>query len=281
VNETARAATDLRVEPPGARVRVTGEGPPLVLLHGNPDTAEMWDPVAGRLADVRRCIAPDLPGFGGSDMPRGFDFSLEAMADWVQGVISGLGVQGAVDLAVHDFGGPYGLAWAVRYPHRVRRVIVSNTIFFANYRWHPWARVWRTPLLGEVSMLLMNRWVFRRELRKGGPGLPREHMDAAWARLRWRTRRAVLALYRATDPGNFAGWEEALLELCEERPFLVLWGQRDPYIGSEFARRFGSARVRMFPETGHWAALEAPDEWSGETRSFLGDAAALQASGDP
>lgn len=281
MSQTTGAATDLRIEPPGARVRVTGEGPPIVMLHGNPDTAEMWDPVVGRLADLRRCIVPDLPGFGGSDVPRGFDFSLEAMADWVQAIISGLGIQGTVDLAVHDFGGPYGLAWAVRHPHRVRRVIVSNTIFFADYRWHRWARVWRTPVIGELSMLLMNRWTFRRELRRGGPGLPEAHVDAAWARLRWRTRLAVLDLYRATDPGNFAGWEDALVDLCEERPFLVLWGERDPYIPTAFARRFGPAPVRMFPQTGHWAALEAPDEWSEAARRFLDDAGEAQASGDP
>jgi len=239
------------------------------MLHGNPDTAELWDPVADRLCDVRRCLAPDLPGFGGSDVPPGFDFSLESKAQWVNDVVDGLGLDGPVDLAVHDFGGPFGLAWAVRYPDRVRRLILSNTIFFTDYRWHAWARVWRTPLLGELSMLLMNRFMFSRELRRGGPSLPEEHVRAAWARLRWRNRWTVLRLYRAADPENFAGWQEAMLALTREKDVLVLWGGRDPYIDAGFAARFGTGRVTMFPDVGHWAPLEAPGAWAGAARDFL------------
>jgi len=271
-------AVDLRVG--AARVRSRGAGPAFLLLHGNPDTAELWDPVAGRLADLRRCLAPDLPGFGASDVPTGFDFSLESMAQWVNGVVDGLGIDGPVDLAVHDFGGPFGLAWAVRYPERVGRLILSNTIFFADYRWHAWARVWRTPVLGELSMLLMNRVMFSRELRRGGPGLPAEHIRSSWERLRWRTRRTVLRLYRATDPESFAGWEGAMVALAREKQALVLWGGRDPYIGAGFAGRFGTDQVQVFPEIGHWVPLEAPEAWARAAREFL-LAPAAQPAGSP
>lgn len=252
-----------------ARVRAHGDGQALLMLHGNPDTAEVWDPVAARLADVRRCLAPDLPGFGDSGVPPGFDFSLESMEAWVNGLLDGLGITGAVDLAVHDFGGPFGLAWAVRHPDRVRRLIVSNAIFFSDYRWHTWARIWRTPLLGELSMLLMNRFTFSRELERGGPGLSAQHIRDAWMRLGWRTRWTVLKLYRATNPENFAGWEDALVALARDKNVLVLWGGRDPYIDAGFSVQFGTAEVVLFPEVGHWVPLEASEAWAGSARDFL------------
>ncbi len=262
------------------RVRLTGEGRPILMLHGNPDTAEMWDPAARRLGSRRRCVAPDLPGFGKSTVPPGFDFSLDAMAEWVDAVADAAGLSEAVDLAVHDFGGPFGLAWAVRHPERVRRIIVSNTIFFADYRWHAWARAWRTPVAGELAMLMMSRLLFTRELARGGPGLPPGHAEAAWRRLTWRARWTVLRLYRATDPEHFAGWEPEMRELMDIRPGLVLWGDRDPYIPGRFADRFGEARVQHFPGAGHWLPVEATEQWVEAAGAFL-DAEEPQSSAAP
>ena len=70
-----------------------------------------------------------------------------------------------IDLVVHDFGGLFGLAWAVRHPERVRRLAILNTMFFPDYRWHFWARVWRTPLLGELSLAVSTRTGLALEMR--------------------------------------------------------------------------------------------------------------------
>ncbi|RMH22410.1 MAG: alpha/beta fold hydrolase, partial [Acidobacteria bacterium] len=206
-----------------------GAGPPVLFLHGNPDSAELWRGVIDRLAGRCRCLAPDLPGFGRTPAPADFDCSLPRLAAFVEELVQALDVEAPLDLVVHDFGGPYGLAWAVEHPDRVRRLVAINTLFFADYRWHFWGRVWRTPVLGELSMLLMNRWLFARELRRGSPGLPRDHVRRAYALTSPAMKRMVLRLYRATDPRRFAGWEERLLELAAHRPTLVLWGERDPY----------------------------------------------------
>ena len=57
-----------------------GSGPPILFLHGNPDSADMWGGIVRRLKGQFRCLAPDLPGFGRSPAPRDFDCSLESMA---------------------------------------------------------------------------------------------------------------------------------------------------------------------------------------------------------
>src|SRR5437762_480608 len=64
-------------------VKDVGQGVPLLMLHGSPDTAEMWEPLMERLKDKVRCIAIDLPGFGRSTMPANFSMSVDNFADFV------------------------------------------------------------------------------------------------------------------------------------------------------------------------------------------------------
>lgn len=246
-----------------------GSGPAVLLLHGNPDSADMWHGVIARLSSQCRCLAPDLPGFARSNAPPDFDCSLDGMARFVDGLMLAVGVTEPVDLVVHDFGGPYGLAWAVKHPEKVRRIAVMNAMFFSDYRWHFWARVWRTPVVGELSMLLMNRGLFAWELRRGSRKLSREHIIRSYARVTPSMKRMVLRLYRATDPENFGGWEEKLLELTRRIPTIVLWGDGDPYIPREFAERFGAQRVEHFPKCGHWLPVEAADEVSDHLLRFF------------
>ena len=91
-------------------------------------------------------------------------------------------------------------------------MVAVNTLFFSDYRWHFWARVWRTPILGELSMLGMNRPMFAQELRRGSKGISDAHIDRTWALMTPRMKKEVLRLYRATDPANFQPWESAFGE---------------------------------------------------------------------
>ncbi|MGH7053884.1 MAG: alpha/beta fold hydrolase [Stellaceae bacterium] len=235
-----------------------GEGRPLLLLHGNPDSALMWDGVAPLLAAHFHCLAPDLPGFGGSEVPSDFASSLAGMAAFVEALRTAAAIEGPLDLAGHDFGGPFALAWALRHPEKVRRIVLINTVFFSDYHWHFWARVWRTPVLGEVAMALLNRPLFARELRRNGLGPA--HIARTWAHITPRMKRMALRLYRAADPAAFASWEGKLPALLAQKPTLVLWGDRDPYIAPRFAGRFGAAEVVHLPAVGHWPPVEAPAE---------------------
>ena len=253
--------TTRKVSVDGAEIAVTlwGEGRPVLLVHGNPDSGMMWGGIARRLAPRCRCIAPDLPGFGDSDVPAGFEPSLDGMARFVQQLVSAVDIEPPIDLIAHDFGGPFAFAWAVQHAAAVRRIVAINTVFFSDYRWHFWARVWRTPILGELSMAAMNRRMFAQELRRGSDNrMPQEHIDRTWSLMTPRLKREVLRLYRASDPANFSAWEEKFLALTAAKPTLVIWGDRDPYIASRYAERFGASEVVHLAEVGHWAPVEAP-----------------------
>ncbi len=246
-----------------------GEGPPVLFLHGNPDSSDLWAGVIDRLERGFRCLAPDLPGFGRSGPGDDLDCSLEGFSRLVDGIVSASGVEEPLALVVHDFGGPIGLSWAVENPERVRSVVVLNTLYSSPYRWHAWARIWRTPGLGELSLATMNWPLFRRSMRRGSPGLTDEHLRATYGYVSPPLKRMILKLYRSTDPENFRGWEERLHEITASVPSLVLWGDRDPYIGPGFAESFGTRNVRHFPEHGHWLPVEAPDEVARALREHL------------
>jgi len=272
-NDGTAPATTRKVRFGGAEIGLTewGAGSPVLLLHGNPDSSRMWDDLAGRLGAHYRCIAPDLPGFGHSDMPASFTPTLDGMAQFVEQVLEAANIPRPLDLIAHDFGGPFAFAWAVKHADAVRRIVPINTIFFSDYRWHFWAMVWRTPLLGELSMLLMNKAAFARELRRGGK-LSDAHIDRTWALMTPRTKKAVLRLYRMSSGGNFRDWEEKFLALTATKPTLVIWGDNDPYIAPRFAERFNARKVVHRP-VGHWAPVEAPAECAAAILQFFDETA--------
>ena len=246
-----------------------GSGPPILFLHGNPDSADMWQGVIGSMRRQFRCLAPDLPGFGRSSAPADFDYSLQSMADFVEGLIAALGIREPLCLATHDLGTSFGLAWAIKNPERVRRMAVSNAMFFSDYRWHFWGRVWRTPLLGDLSLLLMNWWIFRLEMMRSSRKLTLEHMRNTYALMPAPSKKTIVRLYRASTPALFAGWEEKLLALTARIPTCVLWGDCDPYIPSRFAERFGAQQVHHFPDCGHWLPAEAPEAVAAHLLKFF------------
>src|SRR3954453_2180297 len=222
-----RSTLTRMVEVGGASIQLRewGSGPAVLFLHGNPDSRVMGEDVAAHLESSFHCVAPDLPGFGHSEIPRDYARSLDGMAQFVEQFRVVAGLQPPLDLVAHDFGGPFAFALATRNPSAVRRIVAINTAFFSDYRWHFWARVWRTPILGEVSMAFMNRLILARELNRGsGRPLGREHIARTWALMTPRMRAEVLRLYRATNPQAFAGWEDQLLALTKERLTMVIWG---------------------------------------------------------
>src|SRR5437762_707808 len=93
-------------------IEEAGSGPPVLMLHGNPDSSEVWKPLMERLSGRWRCIAPDLPGFARTRTPPTFDFRLENCASFINGLLDALRITEPVRLLIHDVGAVYGLAFA-------------------------------------------------------------------------------------------------------------------------------------------------------------------------
>jgi pimeloyl-ACP methyl ester carboxylesterase len=248
-----------------------GQGAPLLLLHGSPDTHDMWLPLMEHLTGQYRCIAPDLPGFGESTLPADFSLSLDHEADFIRDLVAALGIHEQVTLVTTDFGAHYGLAFLVKYPHRVRGVAISNTNFFSDYQWHIVARLYRVPVLGELLMRSATRSMMRSTLKSVAPALPEDYIDRSYDSGFGSSavRKAVLRMYRERPSKDFIGWEDKLLTVLEKKPAIVLWGDKDPFASPTVADRFGKAQVRHFQDFSHWLPLEAPAEYAAALLPWL------------
>lgn len=248
-----------------------GTGMPTLCLHGNPDSADMWNDVVTRLPQYRS-LAPDLPGYGRSASVPHFDTSLDHSARWVEELVNAAGIREPLNLVMHDFGGHFGLAWAIRHPDRVRRMAIFNTSFFSDYEWHPLAKILRTPVLGELGLWRFNEAQYVRQLQKDAPRVPRAYIHRAMQLYTAPARKMTLRLYRGGDSSKFIGWEDELCGLTARVPTVVLWGDRDPYAPVQWAERFGAEMVYHFPENSHWLPVEAPEEVAQKLGQFFGPA---------
>src|SRR2546423_1717935 len=105
-----------------------GDGPPILLLHGEPTSSYLWRNVIPPLvASGYRTVAPDLIGFGRSDKPSDIDwYTYDRHVSSIAAVVDALGLCG-ITLVVHDWGGPIGLRFAVEREDLVDRLVILGT----------------------------------------------------------------------------------------------------------------------------------------------------------
>jgi len=97
-------------------------------------------------------IAPDMPGFGKADKPRsGYSYTVAGYGEHLGAALEQLGIK-RVHLVLHDFGGAVGLAWGAASPDQLASVVLIDTGVLRGYRWHYLARIWRTPIGGDLFM---------------------------------------------------------------------------------------------------------------------------------
>jgi pimeloyl-ACP methyl ester carboxylesterase len=208
-------------------------------------------------------LAVDLPGFGRSGKPGYLSFTIDEYDRFIERFLDDMGVE-RVQLVMHDWGA-VGLAFAQRLPERVERLVIINAVpFLPGYRWHRTARIWRTPLLGELAMGATSRFtlgVLSREANATAGSMPGAWQDSVLEHFDQGTQRAILRLYRSSPPEVLVASGERLATLT--MPSLVVWGGRDPYIparfGREYASALGNAELVEIDDAGHWPWLDRPE----------------------
>ncbi|MUL46652.1 alpha/beta hydrolase [Mycobacterium sp. CBMA293] len=264
----------MEVDGVSSPVLIGGTGIPgeaVVFVHGNPDAASDWEPLMARIAEFAAVVAPDMPGFGGADKRADQDYTLAGYAAHLGGLIDQLGID-RVHLVAHDFGGPMALTWAAENPAKIASVTLINTGVLLDYKWHRLARIWRTPIVGELLMRATTPRVARFVVRHDNPGLPVDWANRIAGHLiPIGTKRAVLRLYRSTRGEDMDALVEPL-RTCDPDA-LVVFGTADVYISAEQAERqrrvFPRVRIEILPGVGHWAWLEQPDRVAGFVVPFL------------
>jgi pimeloyl-ACP methyl ester carboxylesterase len=253
----------------GIRTHVFDEGTgtnAVVCIHGNPDSADAWQPLLARSAELGRVLAPDLPGFGRSERPGAFVADVDTFDRWLPALLDELGIERA-RLVAHDWGG-YALAALAQRPELIDRIAGFNVLpLDGGYHWHFVARLlWQRPLIGELSMLTLRPWLLKQLLpRASGTNsyLPDATIDGFFRHIDPGMKRAILQLYRSGTPARLA-WAGRRLETVD-CPKLMLWGTGDGFVSTRDGRRYahwlGDCTFEPIHGAGHWPMIEAPWIW--------------------
>ena len=199
---------------------------------------------------------------------------MAAHAQFVGRALDALGIE-RVHLVAHDFGGPWGLAWAASEPDRFASAVLLGTGALPGYRWHALARLWRTPHAGELLMAAATRLGFRlaaaaRQPARASAG----RSSTACTTTSTATPGAPCSSSTAPSP-DVAGAGERLAQALRplDRPALVLWGRHDPYLPVTNAERqraaFPRAEIRVLERSGHWPFVDDPATVTAALTGFL------------
>jgi pimeloyl-ACP methyl ester carboxylesterase len=245
----------------------------VVFVHGNPGPMDDWEELAPAVAAFTRAIAMDMPGYGRAEHPRNFDFTIRGYGRYLGALLDHLSVDRA-HLVLHDFGGAWGLQWALDHPDRLASLVFINFGILEGFRWHRLAKIWQTPILGELAQLTATSWSMHRMLNAINPKpLPRHFIDRVVKYADWGYKRAVLKLYRASKNLGAYLAELADAPFARTLPVCVIWGAGDPFIDVAFAEKhkqyFPLAEIHVLPGLGHWPFIDEVDAVRGPLVRFL------------
>ncbi|GBC60025.1 alpha/beta hydrolase [Desulfonema ishimotonii] len=263
-----------------------GAGEPVVMLHGNPTWSFYYRNVVKALAPGYRAIVPDHMGCGLSDKPdlRHYDYRLRSRIDDLERLLDHLGITERITLMVHDWGGMIGMAYALRHPERISRLIITNTSAF---------------LPPGNKRLPFRLWLIRNIMPFGTPAVLGLNLFARGA-LHMAPHKRLPADVRAglTAPYNCPANRMATLKFVQDiplipgdpgyeivrhvddtvaslshLPMLICWGQHDfvfdtDYL-AEWRRRFPHADAHLFSDAGHYLLEDKADRVIGLVKEFL------------
>ena len=248
----------------------------VVLLHGNPETPAIWEPLIGELGreDVH---TPQLPGFGCA-VPNHFNATKEEYVLWLIAQLEPIVYEhGPVDFVGHDWGGGIGMRAITLRPHLFRTWACDVLgLFHADYVWHDFAQIWQTPSAGEQYFEQMQATpVADRIAGYEAIGIPRPTADALAEAGDELMGRCILSLYRSAAQPAMKEWGEQLGPVATQ-PGLAIIAPNDPFVQSDslgraVAERLG-ASVHVLEGQGHWWMLGDPAAGAEMLRTFWAEA---------
>ena len=249
----------------GARVRFveTGDGPPLLLVHGYLGSHSVWDDAVDGLSAQFRTLAPDLPGFGDSEKPPAarYPYTVDAFAESLADLVASLEL-GRVVVCGHDLGGAVALTMAARHPAMVERLVLVDPIVYP-HKPDLYMRLASTPVVGPLAFKqLSGRGIFGRYFSRRNYAATHEEsasrIDMLFDAFNAPAAReaAYATLQTFTDTRTLV----ALLPRVHA-PSLVVWGRHDSLLpvahGRRLSRELPHARLEIL-DTGHSPHEEQP-----------------------
>lgn len=259
---------------------IGGDGSPTrVLIHGGLSDASSCAVLAGRLTG--RLAIPDRPGYGLSypiDYRRVADFQ-EAAADWLESVVDGLG-EDQVDLIGTSMGGFFTIAFTIRHPERVRRLVLLAAPFGVDRQVSWFLRLWANPITGRLFMRSTpdSPEQLRERVYSGLVAHP-ERVPAEQLEVEYAAQRlpdfAVTAHSMLRAVINLRGFRSRYLIRDQlktlQTPTLFAWGDKDvpPTLGQDIAAHMPNAKFVVLPDAGHVPWIDEPDLTADTVNRYL------------
>jgi haloalkane dehalogenase len=243
-----------------------GTGAPIVFFHGNPTWSFLYRNIITRLRDEFRCIAMDYLGFGLSDRPAGFGYTLAEQAAAAGELLDHLGLDGFVTMG-QDWGGPMSMAVATERADRVRGVILGNTWFWPSDHWR---LKWFSIVMGTPPMqrVILQHNMFVRAMPKAvTAGLsPAEVQHYLGVQSSPQARVGVAELpkqIRAARP-LLEHLERDVPRRLGAKPALLIWGLKDGVfpIGQTIGKMqeaFPDNVIKLLPNANHFFQEDEPE----------------------
>jgi len=254
-----------------------GKGLPVVMVHGNPSWSFYYRNLVLALRDRYRCIVPDHIGCGLSDKPGDdrYDYTLARRVDDLERLLEQLEIRENITLVVHDWGGMIGMAYAVRHPERIRRLVILNTGAFHLPASKPFPLVLRICRDTPIGTLLV-RGFNAFSLAASYVGCKRNPMSPELRALyqlpynSWHNRIATLRFVQdiPLKPGDrtydLVSTVADGINQFRSIPKLICWGELDfvfdRHFLEEWQQRFPDAEIHRFPDCGHYILEDAEEE---------------------
>ena len=264
--------------------RETGpvKAPTLLLLHGFPSSSHMFRELMPRLADRFHIVAPDLPGFGRSDMPprERFAYSFELIATVIERFTEVMGLE-RFAIYIFDYGAPTGLRMALRHPERITAIITQNGNAYVeglSDGWNPIRAYWQEPTPSNRETLRSmltpetTRWQYLHGVSDESLVSPDGYSLDNFYLSRPGVDDIQLDLF-GDYKSNVALYPAFQEYFRKHQPrLLAVWGKHDPFFlpaGAEaFKRDLPGAEVRFF-DTGHFALETHAPEIADAITAFL------------
>lgn len=251
-----------------------GSGFPITLIHGSGPGVSAWANwrlIIPVLAQQARVIAPDMLGFGFTQRVPGQNYSMDIWVEQTLGLLDALGIE-QTDLVGNSFGGALALAFAIRYPNRVRRLVLMGSVGVPHEITPGLDAVWGYEPSFESMRKIMDLFAFNRHLVND---------ELAMLRYKASIQEGFQESFSAMFPAPRQRWvdamcspEDAIKALPHET--LVVHGRDDliiPLITSTtLANWIPKAQLHVFGQCGHWTQIEHSARFAQLVINFINEA---------
>ncbi len=254
-----------------------GEGPTVLLMHGNPDWSFLYRKIITALGPGVRCIAPDYPGFGLSVHPDGYGYTPAEHADVMLELVEHLDLTDIVVMG-QDWGGPIGMDVASRAPERVKGLVMGNTWFWPSHARPDWVF---SKLMGSrpLQQLIKRRNFFvtvvmKRSLRTKLSDQEFAHYTDVVPTPESREGIAVFPTAVLGAHPWLTELEDRVTENLTGLPASLIFGLKDPALASDatiarWRQEFPEANCVELPNAGHYIQEDDPEACAAGIRDVL------------